>query len=111
MADNFLEDLHRLAADTLSQELHKAGVPEAARLAEHAANELTGKIYFLWGGQQAYVGLKGDWLSQRICAEFTGDNVNDLVRKYRISAKHVYRILQQDKQRRAEQRQVRLPGV
>lgn len=112
-SNTFLADVRRIAQDVLSAALDAAAVPDSAILAAETARKLAAEIQFEWAGQQVYIRLNGPLLAQRIFDDYTGDNIDELVRRYRLSTKQIYRILAAERRRRTGRRneQATLPGI
>lgn len=69
-------------------------------IADHLAKE--------WGGQNVYIPMDNMRRNARLYDEFTGDNVHELAKKYRLSLARVYAIVADERSRRRAP-QLRLP--
>lgn len=67
-------------------------------------------VQFEWAGQQIYVQQTSAYLRRRICNEFDGGNVPELVRRYRLSTKTIYDYIAAERKRENAD-QITLPGV
>lgn len=68
-------------------------------------------IQFAWAGQQIYVQQRSKYLERRILDEYTGDNVPELVSRYRLSTKTIYSIMARQRAEAKSNAQLMLPGV
>ncbi len=86
--DLMLEDLHTGLAARLADRI---GEGEA----EKFAGELVASLAYDFGGQQVYFPLKSKYIVKLIKEAFTGDNVPELVRRFRLSRSAIYKILKE----------------
>jgi len=54
--------------------------------------------------------LRSKYIETLIKRDFTGDNVPELVAKYRVSRAQIYKILGKKESRKASPQQARFPG-
>lgn len=77
-------------------------------ISEQAASELGPRVASLlasdWGGLNLYIprnlAANLERRNAEIYSDFTGDNVQDLALKYRVSAQHIYQIVRAERTRR-----------
>ena len=78
-------------------------------------DEVATRFSHEFGGDQTHIpkgrSFHTSRLRRQIYAEFTGDNVAELARKYHVSVIHMYRILKLERERDLQERQRCLPGV
>lgn len=118
-SSDFLDDLRQEVAKSLGARL-------PSRLAEHGisapSSEIEGVIdavaldvamdvQFEWAGQQIYVQQSSVYLRRRIYQEFDGNNVPELVRRYRLSTKTIYAYIEAERQRESAANHMKLPGM
>ena len=102
--DSVLETLHSAVVARLSSSL---GETKAA----HVADAVVAEVSETFAGQQVYFQLRSPYIARMIAASFTGDNVPELVARFRMSRATIYKILQRERQARAQkEQQFRLPG-
>ena len=79
------------------------GIPEAA--ARRFGQEAAARVADHWGGQAVYIPMdlaaRMSTRNDEIYKSFTGDNVSELVRKFKLSRQAIYRIIHAERQRRA----------
>lgn len=97
--------LEAISAD-LSAHLTALGIDDA----RGTAAAVVARLACDWGGQQIYIPRRSHFVEAVILAEFTGDNVPELVKKYRMSRSAIYRIINRARSNNKTQ-QVLLPGV
>lgn len=105
-----------LTGDSVLEALHSAVV---ARLntsmgeenAIHAADAIVAEVSETFAGQQVYFQLRSPYIARMIAASFTGDNIPELVARFRMSRATIYKILQRERQAKAQKEKLlRLPG-
>jgi len=108
---DFLDDLRREVAKSLARRLPGHGIAITDALVDAVALDVAMDIQYEWAGQQLYVNQSSPYLRQRIFSEFTGNNVPELVRRYRLSTKTIYDYIRAGRAREKHPGQVALPGV
>jgi len=98
-SDDFLDSLRLEVAKTLEARLAEHGITAPASLIDAVALDVAIDVQFAWAGQQIYVQQSSAYLKRRIFKEFDGNNVPDLVRRYRLSTKTIYDILAAERRR------------
>lgn len=102
--DGVLESLHSAVVARLSATLGE-------KKARAEADAIVTEIAEAFGGQAVYFQLRSPYISRLIAASFTGDNVPELVARFRMSRATIYKIIQRERQARAQkEKQLRLPG-
>ena len=109
-SDDFLNDLRMELGKSLTTRLPEHGVPASRSLVDAVALEVAVDIHYAWAGQQLYVQTSSNHIRKRIYEEFKGDNIRELVSKYRLSTKTIYNILAAER-KRATPGQASLPGM
>lgn len=75
------------------------------------ADAIVAEVQFEFGGQQVYMPLKSDFINSLIVRQFNGDNIPELVRRFRISRSTVYGLINKARQaQRNEGQQIKFPG-
>lgn len=102
--DSVLEALHTAVMNRLRASL---GDSKAATVAD----AIVAEVAQTFGGQQVYFQLRSPYMARIIAASFTGDNVPELVARFRLSRGTIYKILQRERQaQKQKENQLRLPG-
>jgi Mor family transcriptional regulator len=95
-----LMDLRDHVADVLT---NKVELPDG--VAKGIAQDVAVRIADNWGGQVLYIPMdlatKMNTRNAEIMDAFTGDNINGLVKQFRLSRQTIYRILKAERERRA----------
>ncbi len=108
--NELLADVATKVADMYDAALADPSPPSGAAFGERVANMLAED----WGGINIYIPKgKNRRLRQRnaqLWAEFTGDNISELARKFGLSEQRAYAIIAEERARR-RLRQGTLPGV
>ena len=90
-------------ADHIFDMLTGTGMQESD--ARAIANETAAKIADNWGGQSVYIPMdlvaRMSTRNAEILDAFTGNNITELVRKFRLSRQAIYRIVKAERQRRS----------
>ena len=98
--------LEAISAD-LSAHLTALGIDDA----RGTAAAVVARLATDWGGQQIYIPRRSRFVEAVILAEFTGNNVPELVKKYRMSRSAIYRIINRARVNNNILQQAVLPGV
>ena len=76
--------------DVLMEQLENSGAKEQAA---NLSSNVVAAVALHFGGQQVYFPLRSKYIEQLIKRDFTGDNIKELIRKYRVSRAQIYKIL------------------
>lgn len=98
--------LEAICAD-LAAHLAALGIDDA----RGTAAAVVARLATDWGGQQIYIPRRSRFVEAVIASEFTGDNVPQLVQKFRMSRAAIYRIINRARTHNKELQQALLPGV
>lgn len=86
--DNLLESLHSCIMEKL------AGGTDREE-AERVAAETVAAVAYEFGGQQVYFPLKSKYIRRLVRKSFTGNNVPELVQRFRLARSTIYDILKE----------------
>ena len=102
--DAVLQGLHAIVISQLPESMEKAQ-------AQAIADAVVAEVAHQFGGQQIYFQLRSPYIARMIVAQFTGDNVKELVARFHISRSAIYKILQRENNaKKGGLEQYRLPG-
>lgn len=102
--DGVLNDLHESIVLELSRALDKDQ-------AQGMADAIVAGLAYKLAGQQVYFQMRSSYIAKLITAQFTGNNVPELVQRFRLSRGAIYKILQRERDAsKSELEQCRLPG-
>ncbi len=107
-SNDFLETLNLEVAKSLSVRLSERGLSASGDLVDAVALDVAMDVQYAWAGQQIYVQQSSAYLRRRICGEFNGSNVPELVRRYRLSTKTIYDYIAAGRKRENDARQMEL---
>ncbi|BFR47473.1 Mor transcription activator domain-containing protein [Nitratidesulfovibrio sp. HK-II] len=106
-----LKDVEDTVEATTQRELRIRGLLERKDLAglpKDLGRVIADRLAEEWGGQNVYIPMDSARRNARLYNEFTGDNVHDLAKKYRLSVARVYSIVADERTKR-RMPQLRLP--
>jgi len=114
-SSDFLDDLRQEVAKSLGARLAERGISvppgEMKDVIDAVALDVAIDVQFEWAGQQIYVQQSSAYLRRRIYSEFDGNNVPELVRRYRLSTKTIYDYIAAERKRESAANQLTLPGM
>lgn len=100
---DLLKDVEETVEATAAQEMRIRGLLERKELAsipKDLGRVVADRLAEEWGGQSVYIPMDNARRNARLYNEFTGDNVHDLAKKYRLSLSAVYRIVADERSKR-----------
>ncbi|GFM37713.1 Mor transcription activator family protein [Desulfovibrio psychrotolerans] len=95
-----LKDVQITVQATVEQELRIRGMVDMSGLPENLGRVVSSRLAEEWGGQLVYIPMNIGRRNARIYDQFTGDNVHDLAKKFRLSVQRVYKIIADERARR-----------
>lgn len=98
-----LKDVEETVEAATHRELRVRGLLERkdlAALPKNLGRVIADRLAEEWGGQNVYIPMDSARRNARLYDEFTGDNVHDLAKKYRLSVARVYSIVADERSRR-----------
>lgn len=116
MQGDFLAALEACAVASIREALSRQGLPPvtAREQAEDTARTIVDRMLMEWAGQQVYIPIRHPRRDDMIMADFTGNNVPELARKYHLSVRTIHKIVARktrEARDQAARRQHRLPGM
>lgn len=110
-SDDFLDTLRQELAKTLGARLAERGLDSSDDLIDAVALDVASDVQCAWAGQQIYVQQVSMYLRRRIYAEFNGNNVPELVRRYRRSTKTIYDYIAAERKQINAAKRLALPDL
>ena len=103
------------SGDAVLASLHAAVTARMAdtmgdQAADDMADAIVAQLAYEFGGQQVYFPLRSAYISSLIVEQYTGDNIAELVARFRLSRSAIYNIIQRARAEKKQLEQCRLPG-
>lgn len=95
-----LKDVEATVLATVERELIIRGVKGLSGLPENLGRVVSSRLAEEWGGQLVYIPMNIGRRNARIYDAFTGDNVHELAKKFRLSVQRVYKIIADERAQR-----------
>lgn len=95
-----LKDVQTTVQASVERELNARGVQSLNGLPENLGRVVSSRLAEEWGGQLVYIPMNIGRRNARIYEAFTGDNVHELAKKFRLSVQRVYKIIADERARR-----------
>ena len=111
MSNDVLDTIRLDVAQSLREWLPRHGISPTEALIDDVSLRVAMDFQYQWAGQPLYVPQRSDYLERRIMSEYTGDNIPDLVRRYRLATRTIYDIISRQRAKAKGNGQMRLPGV
>ena len=111
MSTDVLDTIRINVRQSLCEHLPAYGITPTEALRDDLSLRVAMDFQYQWAGQPLYVPQRSEYLERRIMSEFTGDNIADLVRRYRLATRTIYDIIKRQRAKAVSSGQIRLPGV
>ena len=111
MSNDVLDSIRLGLAQSLREWLPKYGIHPTEALLDAISLRVVMDMQYQWAGQHLYVPQRSEYLERRIMSEYTGDNIPELVRRYRLATRTIYDIINRRRAKADGNGQMRLPGV